>query len=145
MSVDHDVPDHVDGLLHEPTQVHDRGVDLTVATVHEVTVRGRVDFGGGELDPAGLEELTTSRRRPDDDYGWWELDAGQYLVTYNEALTGDATLCLQPRDALLERGASHPTLWTADLPQIPLSVGGVGLRLKENARVSTLLSRDETL
>ena len=145
MAVEHDLADSVAGLLHEPTQVHERGVDLTVATVHEVTVSGRIDFGGGELDPAGLEELSPSRRNPDDDYGWWDLDGGQYLVTYNETLDADDPLWLQPRDALLERGASHPTLYTADLPGMPLSVGGAGLRMKENARVSTLPARDETL
>jgi len=141
----HDLAERVDGLLHEPTQVHDRGVDLSVAAVHEVTVPGRVDFGGGELDPAGLEELSPTRRDPDDDYGWWELDAGEYLLTHNETLTTDTPLVIQPRDELLARGASHPTLRTASLPRLPLSVGGAGLRLKQNARVTTVCSRDETL
>ncbi len=145
MTVDHDLADSVADLLHEPTQVHEDGVDLTVATVHEVTVPGRIDFGGGELDPAGLEELAPSRRNPGDDYGWWNLDAGQYLVSYNERLRTDDPVVVRPRDALLERGASHPTLHTADLPRMPLSVGGAGLRVKQNARVSTLAARDETL
>jgi hypothetical protein len=145
MAPEHDLAARVDGLLHEPTQVHDRGVDLSVAAVHEVTVPGRIDFGGGELDPAGLEELPSTRRDPDDDYGWWDLDAGEYLLAYNESLTGDDPLVVQPRDELLERGASHPTLHTAALPRMPLSVGGAGLRIKENARVSTVVARDETL
>jgi len=44
------------------------------------------------------------------------------------------------RDELRARGASHPTLHVNELSRVPLSVSGGGLRLKENARVSTLLA-----
>ncbi len=76
-------------------------------------------------------------RDPDDDYQWWELSAGTYLIEYNESLTDEALL--QPRPELVERGGSHPTLRVTELPRVPLSVGGAGLRLKANARVSSLL------
>ena len=130
---------HVDGVLHEPTQVRDRGVDLTVAEVYEVTGPGRVDFGGGELTPAERTPHDRVRRNEDDDYQWWHLGAGQYLVEYNESVAGDAALTVQPRRELRERGASHPTLSVGELGAVPLSVGGVGIRLKENARVSTVV------
>lgn len=148
MTNGYDIATHVDGILHAETQVHERGVDLSVARVVRVTDAGRVDFGGGELEAAATEPVETEQRNQGDDYGWWNLAAGSYVVRYNETLTlPDGTRAwLQPRDELLFRGASHPTLAVGprggvdDLEGVPLHVGGAGLRLKENARVSTLLS-----
>ncbi|WP_121820917.1 dCTP deaminase/dUTPase family protein [Halostella salina] len=137
-----DIASHVDGLLHEPTQVHDDGVDLTVSEVYEVTAPGRVDFGGGELTDAERTPHERTWRNEDDDYEWWHLEAGQYLVAYNESVAGDAALTVQPRRELRERGASHPTMTVAELGPVPLSVGGAGIRLKENARVSTVVDAD---
>ncbi|WP_276273820.1 dCTP deaminase [Haloarcula litorea] len=138
-----DLTDYVTDLVHEPTQTESDGVDLTVAAVHEVVEPGRVDFGGGELESAGTAPHASAKRNPDDDYEWWTLRAGQYLLEFNESLTGEATVTLQPRTELLERGGSHPTLHVDELPRVPLSVGGAGLRLKENARVSTVVAADE--
>ncbi|WP_256393596.1 dCTP deaminase [Natronoarchaeum rubrum] len=132
----------VEGIVHEKTQRTDAGLDLTVAEIYEVAAPGRVDFGGGELESADLEPHERTWRDEEDDYQWWHLDAGQYLIEYNESLTGDQRVPLQIRDALRERGASHPTLHVAELPRVPLSVGGAGIRIKENARVSTLLAED---
>ena len=136
-----DLTAFVDGIVHEPTQTEGRGLDLTVAAVHEVTDPGRVDFGGGELEPAGTEPHPSAKRNTDDDYEWWTLDAGQYLVEYNEsaAVPSDVALRVQTRDELLARGAFHPTLSMQELGAVPLSVGGAGLKLKENARVSTVV------
>jgi len=128
----------VDGLLHEETQVHDGGIDLTVSEVFVVDDAGRIDFGGGELEPAGTRPHETRKRHPEDDYEWWHLDEGQYLLAYNESLTTDEPLLLQTREAVLERGAAHPTRVVTSLPRMPLSVSEGGLHLKENARVSTL-------
>jgi hypothetical protein len=134
-----DFTDVVDGLLHAETQIDERGVDLTAAAVHEVAAPGRVDFGGDELAEAAFEPCELTRREPDDDYQWWHLDAGQYVVQYNEFFTGDEPMHLQARNKLLARGASHPSLRVDDhLPLVPLSVGGAGIKLKENARISTL-------
>ncbi|WP_135821833.1 dCTP deaminase/dUTPase family protein [Halostella litorea] len=137
-----DIASHVDGLLHEQTQVRDRGVDLTAAEVYEVTAPGRVDFGGSELTDAERTPHDRVRRNEGDDYEWWHLDAGQYLVEYNESVAGDAVLTVQPRCELRERGASHPTLTVAELGPVPLSVGGAGIRLKENARISTVVDAE---
>ncbi|WP_424000858.1 dCTP deaminase [Haloarcula salina] len=138
-----DLSEYVTDIVHEPTQTDSPGFDLTVATVYEVIEPGRIDFGGGELDPATTALHESHRRDPDDDYEWWTLRDGQFLVEYNESLTGDATVTLQPRTELLERGATHPTLHVDSLPRVPLSVGGAGLKLKENARVSTIVAADE--
>jgi deoxycytidine triphosphate deaminase len=135
----------VDDLVHEPTQTDSPGLDLTVAEVHRVVDPGRIDFGGGELTDATTEPAPTELRNPDDEYGWWHLSNDVYLLEYNESLAGpaDVSLVLQPRDALRVQGAFHPTLHLAadaDLGVVPLSVSNGGLRVKENARVSTLLS-----
>jgi len=136
-----DLTAFVDGIVHEPTQTEGRGLDLTVAAVHEVTAPGRVDFGGGELVSAETEPHPSAERNEGDDYEWWDLDAGQYLLEYNESVAApaDVTLRVQTRDELLARGAFHPTLTVGSLDGVPLAVGGAGLKLKENARVSTVV------
>jgi hypothetical protein len=135
--------EHVTDCLHEPTQTDGDGFDLTVAEIYEVIEPGRVDFGGGELDAAETAAVQSAKRNPDDDYEWWSLRAGQYLVEYNESLTGAATVTLQPRTELLERGVSHPTLRVEELPRVPLSVGGAGVEIKANARISTIVDVEE--
>ena len=134
--------DYVTDIVHEPTQTDGVGVDLTLAGVSEVIAPGRIDFGGGELEPATTVAHPSEKRNPDDDYEWWTLGAGQYLIEFNESLTGEATVTVQPRTELLERGATHPTLHVDELPRVPLSVGGAGLKLKENARVSTVVTTE---
>jgi deoxycytidine triphosphate deaminase len=133
----------VEGLLHEETQVTERGLDLTVNEVLTVETPGRVDFGGDELDDANVRAHEKVWRDEDDDYQWWHLESGQYLVEYNESLSADRRLTVQTRDALRERGAFHPTLEVVELGRMPLSVGNGGIRLKENARISTVLPPDE--
>lgn len=142
MSVRDSLSEAVDNLVHEPTQVHEFGVDLTVSAIYEVTAPGRLDFGGDELADADLDPVPTESRNPEDTYEWWDLDGGQYVVQYNEFLAaeGERTLFLQPRNELLARGGSHPSLHVSShLPLLPLSVADGGLRVKENARISTLL------
>jgi len=135
--------EYVEDSVHEPTQTEGTGFDLTVANVYEVIAPGRVDFGGGELEQAQTVRHPSSKRDPGDDYEWWRLRAGQYLIEYNESLTGAATVTLQPRTELLERGLSHPTLHVDELPRVPVSVGGAGIKIKENARVSTIVDAEE--
>jgi hypothetical protein len=138
-----DFSDYVTDMVHEPTQTEGAGVDLTVADVREIVAPGRIDFGGGELEPAATVPHRREKRDPEDDYEWWSLGAGQYLLEFNESLTDAATVTVQPRTELLERGATHPTLHVEELPRVPLSVGGAGLKLKENARVSTVVAADQ--
>jgi len=137
-----EVLDRVENLVHPETQVREHGIDLTVGAIHEVAGQGRIDFGGDELEEADLEPHDLTRRNPDDEYQWWHLDAGTYVLQYNELVTGDehARLLLQPRNKLMARGASHPTVTVgAHLPLVPLTVGGAGIEIKENARVSTVV------
>ena len=132
--------EHVEGIVHEETQVGEHGLGLTVAEIHEIEEPGRVDFGGGELEEATTAPHESEKRNADDDYEWWNLDAGQYLVEFNERVSADEPLCLQTREEVRERGAFHPTLFSREIERVPLSVGNGGIQLKENARVSTLLS-----
>jgi deoxycytidine triphosphate deaminase len=139
-----DLTAFVDNLVYEPTQTESRGLDLTVDSISQITQPGRVDFGGGELDPAETEPVETEKRDPDDDYGWWDLTEGVYLIKYNETLSvpDDVTLVLQTRDAVRARGAFHPTLHlgaSETLGPVPLTVGAGGIKIKENARLSTVL------
>lgn len=134
--------DRFENLVHEPTQVRNGVVDLTVADVFVVDEPGRVDFGGSELADPVFERHETVKRNPDDEYEWWTLSGGQYLLAYNERLTGDAPVRVQTRRELRRRGAFHPTLVTADLGKMPLSVPTGGIRIKENARVSTVSRLD---
>jgi hypothetical protein len=135
-----DLVDAVEGIVHEPTQVRENGgIDLTVTEIYGIQSPGRVDFGGGELESAELDPHPRVWRDEDDEYQWWGLDSGTYLIEYNESLSGPALL--QPRPEVVERGGTHPTLRIEELPTVPLTVGGAGVYIKENARLSTLLPR----
>lgn len=134
-----DLADRIKGIVHEETQVQDRGLDLTVAAIAVIEYPGRIDFGGGELDTASFDRLSTELRTPGDEYGWWNLTEGQYVIEYNEVLTGEEPVWLQPRQELRERGGAHPTVRVDKLGPMALSVSQGGIRIKENARVSTLL------
>jgi hypothetical protein len=145
MSDKHRLDEYVDNLVYEPVQVHEHGIDLTVSAIYEVVAPGRIDFGGDELADADLEPVGTSQHDPDDEYGWWELEGGRYVLQHNEFLMGlEEPLWLQPTNELLARGGSHPTVQVrTHLPLVPLAVPDGGLELKENARVSTLVRPDE--
>lgn len=134
--------DRLSDLVHRETQVHDAGVDLTVSGVHALSGPAQVDFGGSELTDARTSTVEPETREPSDDYGWWHLGDGTYLLEYNESFTGTDEVLLQPRRALVERGATHPTLRVTDLPRVPVSVPPAGIHVKENARVSTLCPLD---
>lgn len=135
---------HVDGLVHLDTQRASAGLDLTVDEVARVAGAGALDFGGSEFEPAALEAMTPRLASPDDDYGWWQLEGGSYVVRYNESLKLDdgrlARIYALPR--LLRAGAFHPAFVAGngdDPLETLLRVGRGGCRLKENCRVSRLL------
>ena len=129
----------IENIVHEDTQSTEEGFDLTVSNIYMGESAGRVDFGGGELEDAELAPVETEKRNEDDDYGWWNLDAGTYVVEHNESLSVDEPVTVRTRTALLESGAYHPTVNVTELPLLPLTVGGDGLRVKENARISTVV------
>lgn len=137
----------VNRIVHLDTQRAPTGLDLSVGSVHRVTGPGALDFGGSEFQPAAREELEPELANPDDDYGWWRLDAGTYVMRYNESLAlqpGQLAHVL-PLERLLRAGASHPAFVVDDARdplESLLTVGGSGCRMKENCRVSRLLVLD---
>lgn len=134
----------VDGLIHLDTQRAAAGIDLTAGEIFRLTGPGSLDFGGGELEAADRAKVVPELRDGDDDYGWWELRAGSYVVRYNESLDlEDGELAhVFPLERVLVAGASHAA-FVADGPREPLeallSVGAAGCNIKENARVSRLI------
>lgn len=134
----------LDGLVHLDTQRAPAGLDLTVDEIARLTGPGSLDFGGSEFEAADLRTLDPERASPDDDYGWWELEAGTYAVRYNEAseLEEGQVGVVHPLPRLQRAGAAHAS-FVVDGRQDPLealmTVGGAGCRLKENCRVSRLL------
>jgi len=131
-------------VVHFETQESPVGLDLTVDAVARVTGRGELDFGGSEFRAADREVVEPELASPDDDYGWWELEDGAYVIRYNETLdTGTGTVgVVHPLPRLQQAGASHPA-FIAEPGEGPLetlvSVCGPGCRIKENSRVSRLL------
>jgi hypothetical protein len=135
--------DQFTNLIHLETQASDHGIDLTVAEVHRLTGPGSLDFGGSEFEAAPHERISPQKRNPDDDYGWWDLKAGRYVVQYNEGIDpGPGVAVVYPHRRLLLAGGHHPA-FTVQEDKSPLTglliVGNHGLHLKENGRISTAI------
>jgi hypothetical protein len=133
----------LDGLVHLDTQRAPDGIDLTVDAVYRTTGHGQLDFGGSEFEEAPREPLTPVLDDPDDDYAWWTLDQGAYVIRYNESLTLDdgQRAEISPLDRTLMAGAHHATfaLHQGRAPlETLLMVSRLGCRLKENCRLSRL-------
>jgi len=138
-----DVSKLTEGLLSDKHQVKDLTVDLTVKEIYRPLSSGQLDFGGSEYKEPDLEKVDTYRLDEDADYGWWNLEEGTYLVKFNETVEELEGLgLLSPHPRLLKTGATHPSLvvheWEDDYV-LPLNVGGWGLDIKENARISKLM------
>lgn len=138
-----EIAGRLQGIVHADTQVHPDGVDLTVSEVHRLTGGGSLDFGGSEYEQASRRKIEPRLAAPDDDYGWWHLDSGPYLVVYNESFEPeeDERARLEPLGRLLRAGASHAgrSLSGAgeELASL-LFVSPSGCDLKENCRISRL-------
>lgn len=130
--------DHLKDIVHADTQVSEQGIDLTVSQIYRVEEKGEIDFGGSERKDAEITEIEPELRNSDDDYGWWELTPGTYLMEYNEEISTDELTCIQPLSRLTRNSTTHSTLIVSELGLIPLQVGGQGISIKENSRVSRL-------
>ncbi len=133
----------LDGLVHFDTQRAPNGIDLTVDTVFRTTGHGQLDFGGSEFASAPHESLTPVLDDPEDDYAWWTLEEGAYVVRYNESLSleEDQQARISPLDRTLHAGAHHGTFVlddSRDPIKTLLLVSRMGCRLKENCRLSRL-------
>lgn len=129
----------LEGILHEDTQKQEKSIDLTVDKIMKMKGKGSLDFGGSEFKPSNLEEIKPEKKNKEDDYGWWTLDKGQYIIKYNEKITDDWGL-IQPHPRLLKTGCSTSTQIIEGKKELfdLLTVGDKGVDIKENARVATL-------
>ena len=138
------VKKYVDGIIHEGTQIAEKGVDLTVNSVARPSSVTDLDFGGGEEKIGEFEEITPAKRNEDDKYGWWNLKEGLYIIEFNEKIdVAEATGTVVPLARLTRGGSFHgPIVFSGRLEGNPvLTVSSAGLNLKENARTSRLLVR----
>lgn len=133
----------LEDVIHLETQSADKGVDLTVAKIYELQCCGEIDFGGSEREDADISEIEPTLRSSEDDYGWWELKPGTYLLEYNESFKTEKESLLQPLPRLTRNSATHPTELTTKLEPVPLYVGGEGIAIKENSRVSRMMIFEE--
>ncbi len=134
---------HCEDLIHAETQKSDFGLDLTVRKISRVETVGALDFGGSEERQPDLSLVKPTKRSSDDEYGWWDLEAGTYIIHYNESLHLDNEIgFVLPLPRLVRAGASHlPVVFRSELVVTPiLHVGSSGLEIKENARTSQLLA-----
>ena len=132
------------GLISEKHQVKPYGIDLTVASISIVEKEGDIDFGGSEEKEALIEKIEPVKRSEGDEYGWWELVAGEYLIEYNEKIEipEHSMGIIQSLPRTLKAGVCHTTMMLSPgdkLDGMVLSVGKYGFNVKENARISSLL------
>ena len=132
------------GIISEKHQVKSYGVDLTVSGIRVVKKEGDIDFGGSEEKAAITEKLESEKRNDGDEYGWWELAAGEYLVEYNEKvkIPEGRMGIIQPLPRALTAGVTHTTMILPpgdEVGSMVLLVGKFGFNIKENARLSSLL------
>ena len=133
-------------LVYAPKQLSICTLDLTVKSIHEFVDRGQLDFGGSEYSKANVK-IINPILEDDPKYGFWTLSQGNYLLTFNETMKNEQYLALIfPHQRLLDTGTSHPTfLWIPDGKEdqirTNLQVGKMGIRLKENARTSRVITQ----
>lgn len=131
--------DFLDNIVYLDTQLSEFGIDLTVDNIYKIEGSGEIDFGGDERKDADISEMEPSLRDSDDDYGWWELEPGTYLIEHNEDLSEEKVCIIQPLQRITRNSTTHPTKLTTELGKIPLHVGGKGIEIKENSRVSRII------
>jgi deoxycytidine triphosphate deaminase len=132
------------GVISQKHQQHHHETDLTVRSVHRITGGGAIDFGGSEEVVAPREKIEPKKASPDDKYGWWQLPAGSYVLTFNEVpeLGEKQIAFIQPHERLVRAGATHPSYYfrgRREVVETTILVGSGGINIKENARVSKLL------
>jgi len=143
----------VNGAVDEEEQKSHDGFELTVNEVYRFEGPAKLDFVGDERADAPVRPHEKKRASSSifsmsseegDEHSWWNLTGGTYLFEYNEILgdTEGRPVYVETLDRLLRSGAYHPKVRVEELLGIPVHVGGHGLQLKENARVSALRVRE---
>lgn len=135
----------ISGIIYAKKQVHPKSLDLTVKKILKLKSAGELDFGGGEYKASEGDAVAPVKKSPGDEYSWWNLEHGLYLVSFNEKfnLSEDVLGIIFPHSRLIRSGGTHSPCIVSkdeDQPVIILQVGPHGLRLKENARISSLIA-----
>lgn len=133
----------LENITYLEKQATEKGIDLTVSNIYEFENRGEIDFGGGERNDAKIEKIEPELRDPEDEYGWWELDPGTYLLEHNERLIQKKICFLQPLPRINKNSATIPSGFVSELDLVPIHVGSKGIAIKENSRVTKLLIIEE--
>lgn len=130
----------VEGMIDPETQVQMCGVELTLQRIEMFSSCGSLDYDNSERRVADLSPV------PFDPDGWAFLEAGCYIITFNEVVSipSNTTAFARPRSSLLRSGAALQTaLWDPGYRGRSQSLLVVhnphGLRLKRNARVMQLV------
>lgn len=131
-------------LVYIPKQIRDYFLDLTVKKIFSLKTQGSLDFGGSEYQPSEIQSIK-SMIEDDPQYGWWSLLKGCYMVEYNEMLQKKGQAIVYPHHRLLMTGCFHsPFIVKSSKEPSPINgmliVGDNGIRVKENARISTALT-----
>lgn len=135
---------NISNVIHADTQEHEDHFDLTVNEIHTMKGPGSLDFGGSEFEAAQHERITPKRMNPEDSYGWWELEQGQYKVIFNEGLTDqEYSAVISAHDHARAAGLISSTVIISpdeDTNQLSLNIAVPegGCNIKENARIATL-------
>ncbi len=134
----------INGIIYAKKQVHENSVDLTMAKIFKVEREGSLDFGGSEFIQGEHKEITPVKKSDDDEYGWWNLKEGAYVIQFNESinLPNNVIGLIQSLDRLYLNGAVLiPITITGSNEKIKsiLVVGEKGIKIKENARTSNLV------
>ncbi len=133
-----------DNLIYAKKQVHEWGLDITIKKLFQLSESGALDFGGTEWHSARKDILRAMKRTQGEKYGWWDLGEGTYLFEYNEKYVGQKNIAVfvQPHERLRALGASHSSFYVfEDFNRllVPMHVGRQGIRIKENARISSIV------
>ena len=132
--------DWLEDAVQRGEQVDAQGVHLTVAEILTAHSKGKLNFGGSEFKPAAMHPLEFFERTPGDRYWWWRVEAGSYIVRFNERLKeGAPPMLLTSSERLLSCDCSvAPAICTGGEIRTVLTVPACGLNVKQNARIALL-------
>jgi dUTP pyrophosphatase len=138
-------PPLIEGWLNLDEQVQANGFDLTLRDVAEMKSVGTIALSNSQRVLSDLSQLSF------DDDGFLNLDAGVYMVTYNEIvhLPKNIMALGRPRSSLLRCGVSVGTaVWDAGYEGRSQSLLIVhnpkGFRVQQNARITQLVFMELT-
>lgn len=130
----------LEGFLSLEGQLQPNGFDLTLRDLAQLTTPGAL--GTADSD----RQLSVPGPIETDHEGWYQLDPGAYLVTFNEVVNLPTNLMAlgRPRSSLLRSAVTiHSAVWDAGYrgrSQVLLVVyHRLGYRLQKDARLMQLV------